>query len=393
MQKKNIAIVAASVLALGWLAWAAWPQAQKVETAPLARGDFVRELVEDARTRVRERYTVTAPLAGQLVRPVLKAGDAVSAGQVVAEIWPAAAGLLDVRSQGEQRERVGAMEATLVRAQANLARTRLAEQQARAELERAQSLGQQGFVAPIQQETAERTLQQRREELAMAEQELETTAHDLQRLRIGLTQPAPSGLGPRWPVHAPVGARVLKLHRDSEGPIAAGAPILDLGDPQQLEVVTELLTEDAASLPPQATALLGHWGGQGLLRARLARVEPGAFTQVSALGVQEQRVKAVFDWQTPPPESLGDGYRMEIRIVVQQAQGVLLAPVSAVFPQGNGHAVFVVEEGRARRQAVELLGRNGRQAWLHTTLPEGSTLVAYPSATLREGDRVQVLKP
>ena len=393
MNKKNIAMVSASALALGLLVWAAWPEPQGVETARLTRGDFVRELVEDARTRVRERYTVTAPLAGQLVRPVLKPGDAVGADQVVAEIWPAAAGLLDARSQGEQRERVGAMEATLARAQANLARARVAEQQARADLQRAQSLGQQGFVSPTQQETAQLTLQQRRQELAMAEQEVDTAAHDLRRLRIGLSQPAASGSGPLWRVRAPVSARVLKLHRDSEGPIAAGAPLLDLGDPRQLEVVTDLLTEDAAGLPPQATASLGHWGGQGQLRASLARVEPGAFTKVSALGVEEQRVNAVFEWQEPPPEGLGDGYKMEIRIVVQQARGVPLAPVSAVFPQGSGHAVFVVDGGRVRLQAVELIGRNGQQAWLRTDLPEGTVLVAYPPATLREGDRVKALKP
>ena len=391
MNKKLIAMGVAGVLALGLLVWAAWPDPQRVETVRLTRGDFVRELVEDARSRVRERYTVTAPVAGQLVRPTLKAGDAVSAGQVVAEIWPAAAGLLDARSQAEQRERVAAMEATLARAQANLARGRVAEQQARADLQRAQSLGQQGFVAPTQQETAQRTLQQRQQELAMAEQERETAAHDLQRLRIGLSQPNVSGSGPLWQVRAPVGARVLKLHRESEGPIAAGTPILDLGDPGQLEVVTDLLTEDAASLPAQAQATLAHWGGPTVLPARLSRIEPGAFTQVSALGVEEQRVNAIFDFLQPPPTGLGDGYKMEIRIVVQQAQGVPLAPVSTVFPDGQGHEVFVLEGGRVRRQTVELLGRNGQQAWLRTELPEGTVLVAYPPATLREGERVKAV--
>ncbi len=125
----------------------------------------------------------------------------------------------------------------------------------------------------------------------------------------------------------------------------------------------------------------------------LARVEPGGFTKVSALGVEEQRVKAVFDWQDAPPPGLGDGYKMEIRIVVQQASAVPLAPVSAVFPQGQGHAVFVLEGGRARLRQVEVLGRNGQQAWLRSDLPEGTVLVSYPPATLREGDRVKPLKP
>ncbi|MFM7025676.1 MAG: efflux transporter periplasmic adaptor subunit, partial [Limnohabitans sp.] len=157
MNKKRLAISAAALLSLGLLMWAAWPEAQQVETVRLVRGDFVRELVEDAQTRVRERYTVSAPLAGQLVRPVAKAGDAVTAGQVVAEIWPAASGLLDVRSQGEQRERVAAMEDSAERARANRARAQAAEQQARADLQRSQTLARQGFVSSTQQETAQLT--------------------------------------------------------------------------------------------------------------------------------------------------------------------------------------------------------------------------------------------
>ncbi len=393
MDPKKLAIAAAALFALGLLVWAVWPEPQRVETAHLVRGDFVRELVEDAQTRVRERYTVAAPMAGQLLRPSLKAGDAVAAGQVVAQIRPAAPGLLDARSEGEQRERVAAMQAALLRAQANLARARAAEQQAQADLRRSESLARQGFVSPTQQESAQLAQRQRRQELAMAEQEVATTEHDLQRLRIGLSQPGERGGGPLWRVTAPVAARVLKLHRDSEGPVAAGAPLLDLGDPGQLEIVTELLTEDAAGLPAQAQAWLSHWGGEGRLGARLSRVEPGAFTKVSALGVQEQRVKAVFDWQDAPPPGLGDGFKMEIRIVVQQAPGVLLAPVSTVFPHDSGHAVFVIDAGRARLQPVQLLGRNGRQAWLRTALAQDTLLVAYPPATLRDGQRVRANAP
>ena len=390
---KKLAMAAAGLLALALLVWAAWPEAQQVETARLARGDFVRELVEDAQTRVRERYTVTAPLAGYLVRPTLKAGDAVLAGQAVAEVWPAAATLLDTRSQGEQRERVAAMQATLARAQANQVRARAAEQQAHADHQRIQSLAAQGFVSPTQLESAQLALQQRQQERVMAEQELASAEHDLQRLRIGLSQPATDRAGPLWRVSAPVSGRVLKLHRDSEGPVAAGAPLMDLGDPTKQEIVTELLTEDATNLPAQAQATLDHWGGEGRRNARLARIEAGAFTKVSALGVEEQRVRAVFAWQDTPPPGLGDGFKMAIRIAVQHAQGVPLAPVSAVFPHGQSHAVFVLDGGRARLHPVELLGRNGQQAWLRTSLAPGAVLVAYPPTTLRAGDRVKIAQP
>ncbi len=393
MNKRQMALGAAVALALALLVWVAWPAPQQVETAPLVQGDFVRELVEDARTQVRERYTVAAPLAGQLMRPALRAGDAVHRGQTVARIEAAAASLLDVRSQGEQFERVQAMQASVQRAQANQARALLAEQQAQIDLQRSQTLARQGFVSSTQEESAQLALRQRQQELAMADQELQATRHDLQRLRIGLAPPSGRSAGQPWPVAAPVDGRVLRLHRDSAGPIAAGAPILELGDPTRLQVVAELLTEDAATLPARAQASLGHADGTGRLRAVLVRTEAGAFTKVSALGVQEQRVNAVFDWLDAPPSGLGDGYRMDIRIVVQQAPQVPLAPVSAVFPQGQGHAVFVLEGGRARLRQVQLLGRNGQQAWLRTTLPAGTRLVVYPPATLRDGDRVQPLRP
>lgn len=393
MNKKQVAMGAAGLLALGLLAWAAWPEPQRVHTATLTQGDFVRELVEDAQTRVRERYTVAAPMAGELLRPDLKPGDTVHTGQTVATLAPAAAGLLDARNQGEQLERVAAMQATLERARANLSRAAAAEQQAQADQQRTRSLAAQGFVSSTQLEGAQLGLHQRQQERLMAERELQSTLHDLQRLRIGLAAPSNRGTGTLWTLKAPVAGRVLKLHRESAGPIAAGAPIMDLGNPARLEVVAELLTEDAATLPEKARATLSHWGGERRLDAVLARVEAGAFTKVSALGVQEQRVRAVFDWLEAVPPGLGDGYRMEIRIVVQQAPNVPLAPVAAVFPLGDGHAVFVVQGGRAHLQPVEVLGRNGRQAWLRTHLPSGTVLVSYPPATLRAGDRVQAFKP
>ena len=391
MNRKNIAVIAFSLLALIVLAWAAWPEPQAVETASLRRGDFVRELVEDAQTRVRERYTVAAPLSGQLQRPTIKAGDALTPADVVATIEPAAAAFLDTRSQGEQHERVAAMQATLDRALANHQRARAAQAQAEADHQRIRSLATQGFVSSSQLENAALALQQKQQEAVMAQQERDAARHDLARLRIGLWQPADRKSQALWRVRSPVAGRVLKLHRDSEGPVTAGAALVDIGDPDQLEIVTELLTEDAAGLPVQAQATLAHWGGNGLLQARLSRIEAGAFTKVSALGVEEQRVRAVFNWLGPAPAGLGDGFKMEIRIAVQQAHGVPLAPVSAVFPHGQSHAVFVVERGRVRLQPVTLMGRNGQLAWLQTQLAEGAVLVAYPPATLRAGDRVRPL--
>ena len=383
------------LLAAGLLLWATWPQAPVVETAPLLRGNYVRELVEDARTRVRERYTVAAPLAGQLLRPTLKAGDAVQTGEVLAQILPAAPSLLDARAQGEQAERVAAMQASLARAQAQHNRALAAEQQALTELQRQQALAAQGFLSPAQLDNGRLALQQRQHESAMALQDVRSTEHELQRLRIGLAGPGTPGAPGQalWPVRSPVTARVLKLHQGSAGPVAAGMPLFELGDPNALEIVAELLTEDASAVPAQARATLGLWGAPGAWPARLLRIEPGAFTRVSALGVQEQRTLAVFEWLGPVPAALGDGYRLDIRVVMEEARQVQLAPVSAVFAHGKGHAVFVVTSGRVRLHPVELRSRNGQQAWLDTRLPAGTALVTYPAANLRDGDRVEVRAP
>jgi HlyD family secretion protein len=393
LNRKTLLTTGVVVLVCALLAWAAWPQAQRVETAGLVRADYVRELVEDARTRVRERYTVAAPVAGQLLRPALQAGDAVQAGEVVAQILPASPSLLDARSQGEQAERVAAMQASLARAQAQHRRALTLEQQALTELQRQQALAAQGFISPAQLDGVQLALQQRQQESAMALQEVRTATHDLQRLRIGLAPPSPEPQAASgqtlWSVRAPITGRVLKLHHTSAGPVTAGTPLLELGDPARLEIVTELLTEDAQSVPAQARATLGLWGTAKQWPARLLRIEPGAFTRVSALGVQEQRTLAVFEWLAPVPPGLGDGYRLDIRIVMEEAQQVLLAPVSSVFAHGSGHAVFVVEGRRVRLQPVEQVSRNGEYAWLRTTLAPDTRLVAYPPTTLKDGDRVQ----
>jgi HlyD family secretion protein len=387
---KKISLGAVALLVLGLLVWSAWPQPVSVDTAPLIQGEFVRELVEDAQTRVRDRYTVAAPLAGHLLRPRLKPGDRVGVGDRLADIEPTAPGLLDARSLAEQHERVAAMQANLARAQANLARAQLAEHQATNDMYRIESLASQGFVSTTQLESSRLAQQQRAQELAMAEHERKSSAHELQRLRIGLSQSGWPASQRLWRVHSPVDGQVLRLHRDSEGPVAAGSPLMDIGDPSRLEIVTELLTEEAASLPARTTAWLVQWGGEGRLAATLSRIEPGAFTRVSALGVQEQRVRAVLDWLHAPPPVLGDGYRMEIRIVAQRAQDAKMAPVSTVFPHETGHAVFVIEEGRVRLHPVDMLGRNGLHAWIRTPLAAGTALVAYPPNTLRAGDRVRV---
>lgn len=392
MKKKFVMAVALALIAAGiW--WALRPAALEVETAPVMQGDFERSLLEDGKTRVRARYTVSAPLTGQLERIRLQPGDAVRAGDVVAVLWPVSASLLDERSRQEQVERVAAMQATLAKALANVARARTALNQARKDLERSDDLAQQGFVSPNQKEGVRLAMELRQKDVEMAEQEASAARHDLERMQIGMRSPAPGlgGAGP-WLVKAPGAGRVLKLHRDSEGVVSPGTALMDIGDPGLMEVVVDLLTDEAAQLRPGAKAELTRWGGERPLQARLQRIEPGAFTKVSALGVEEQRVHAVLDLVSPPEEwlSLGDGFKVEVRLVAQQATSVMQVPVSALFPSGSQHAVFVVQDGRARQSRLQVLARNERTAWVKTDLAEGTPLVAYPPLALKDGDHIQI---
>lgn len=391
--KNKLVMAGALGLIAALLWWALRPSAVEVETAQLTQGDFERTLFEDGKTRVRARFTVSAPLTGQLERIRLQPGDAVRQGDTVAVLWPVNANLLDERARQEQVERVAAMQATLAKAQANVARARVTLDQAGRDTARTDDLAQKGFVSPNQVEASRLTLALRHQEMAMAAQEVTAAEHDLARLQIGMRVPraGPSGAGP-WPVTAPADGRVLKLHRDSEGVVTAGTALLDIGDPGQLEVVVDLLTDEAAQLSPGAKAELTRWGGAQALQARLGRIESGAFTQVSALGVQEQRVHAVLELISPAQEwrSLGDGFKVEVRIVAQQATGVMQVPVSALFPSGNGHAVFVVRDGHVRQAPLELVARNERSAWVNTDLPVGTLLVVYPPSALKAGDRIQI---
>ena len=390
--KKKLWMAGALTLMAALLWWALSPSAVEVESAQVMQADFERSLLEDGKTRVRSRYTVSAPLAGQLERIRLQQGDAVQQGDVVAALWPVASTLLDERSRHEQWERVAAMKATLAKAHANVARASAALQQARKDLERSDDLARQGFVSPNQKEASRLALDLRQNEMDMAEQDAAAARHDLERLQVGMAPPRTnqSGAAP-WLVKAPASGRVLKLHRDSEGMVTAGTALMDIGDPMQMEVVVDLLTDEAAQLPSGARAELTRWGGPHALQARLQRIEPGAFTKVSALGVEEQRVRAVLELTSPPQawSSLGDGFKVEVRIVAQQAPHVMLVPVSALFPHASQHAVLAIEDGRARLQPLEVVARNDRMAWVKTRLPIGTWLITYPPPALKDGDRVK----
>ncbi len=382
------------------LSWLLAPRALEVEVATVRSGVFERSVEEDGKTRLRDRYVVSAPVAGRLGRIALHEGDTVTRGQPVAQLWPAEPALLDARRLQEQREQVAALEAGVQRAAASLARAEAALTQAEADRQRTESLAARGFVSDSQADAARTAALLRRRELEVAQQELHGARHQQEQARIALRrqlagQAAEQLARQAMPVLAPVAGRVLRVRQESEAVVAAGTPLLELGDPGRMEVLVDLLTEDAAQVKAGAPARLSNWGGDAVLDARVRLVEPSAFTKVSALGVEEQRVHVLLDIVSPPEHwrALGDQFRVDVQIPLLTESQALLVPVSAVFTVGSRSALFVVDGGRARQVAVELVARNARDAWIRSPLRPGTPVVAYPPASLKEGQRLRALLP
>jgi HlyD family secretion protein len=350
---------------------------------------------------VADRYVIAAPLSGRLARIALREGDRVEAGMVVAILAPTLSPLMDARTMAEQRGRVETADAGVARAAAGSARARVGLEQARAELKRSEQLSQQGFVSATKLDTDKLALQAAQKELDAAVQAGHMAQHELQTARAALVavQQGPAR-GGDFAVKAPVAGTLLRLVQASEAPVALGTPLLEIGDTSRLEVVAELLTTDALQIAPGAPVRIERWGGPGELQGRVRMIEPAAVTKVSALGVEEQRVKVLIDLTSPPAlwKALGDGYRVTVRVVAESHAKVLRVPASAVFPRTDGQAgmaVFREVGGRAHLTPVELGGRNGSLAWLRGGLAAGESVIVYPPAAVTDGVRVQprALKP
>lgn len=392
--KRKFAWGCVALLLLALLTWAFMPRPREVEIAKVSQGRFERAVQEDGKTRLRERYVVSTPLGGRLARIELQQGDTVERGAVLATLWPSAPALLDARARAEQLARSGAMEAALARARANVARASAALAQARAELKRSETLAQQGFVSAHQNEDGRLSVELRERELESARQEEDAAGHELEQSRVALQKFPPTASPAAQRAHeirAPVAGKVLKVLQQSEDVVAAGTALIELGDPSRLEVVLDILTEDAAQIRPGTPVQLTNWGGPEALEGRVRLIEPAAFTKVSALGVEEQRVNAIIDINSPAEkwQTLGDGFKVDVRVLVQVVEQAVKVPVSALFPVGARAGLFVLDQGRARLREIEVAARNGVEAWVKSGLSPGTEVIVYPDSKLKDGARVQ----
>lgn len=395
LSKTTWAWIGAGAAAAAALAWAFSPRPIEVEVATVSQGRFEQAIEEDGRTRLKERYTISAPVAARLARITLREGDCVSAGDTVATLTPVMSSMVDERSAREAAARLRGASAGVERAAARVERAKISRQEAALELERSEKLAGDGFISPSRLDAARLALAGARHELDAANAERNVAMHE-QALAAAALEPATTGgKGARpFAVRSPVDGVVLRVVQPSEATVPAGAALLDVGDPARMEVVSELLTTDAVQAQPGRRAVIERWGGPPV-EGQVRRVEPAAFTKVSALGIEEQRVNVLIDITSPPQiwRTMGDGFRVGVRIVTASVEHALLVPVGAVFPNGQGMAVYKLEARRARLQPVDVAARNGSQAWIRGSLAPGDTVVAYPPAALADGRRVRVRAP
>jgi HlyD family secretion protein len=386
--------IAAGAAALAALVWAFSPRPVEVEIATVRQGLFEQAIEEDGRTRLKERYTVSAPVAARLARITLREGDCIAAGDTVATLTPVMPSMVDERSAREAAARLKAAAAGVERAAARVERARISLQEARLEQERSEKLAGDGFIAPSRLDATRLALAGARRELDMANAEREVAVQE-QAQAAAVLQPITDGGKRRaLAVLSPVSGVVLRVVQPSEATVAAGAALLEVGDPSRMEVVSELLTTDAVQAQPGRRAVIERWGGPPV-EGQVRRVEPAAFTKVSALGIEEQRVNVVIDITAPPQawRTMGDGFRVSVRIVTASIEQAVLVPVGALFPHEQGMAVYKLDSKRVRLQPVEVGARNGGEAWVRTRLAPGETVVVYPPAALADGRKIRVRAP
>lgn len=389
-------VAGGAVLVVAAFVWALRPRPVPVEVAEVKRGAFEQTVEEAGKTRVRERYVVSSPLAGRLARIQLRPGDAVEAGKPVALLSPSAPALLDARTVRELRERVGVAEADLARAKAEVARAAAALEQAQFDVRRTRKLEAEGFLSSAAREQAELTARVQLQALAAARSAVTAATHGVEQARAALTRAReePGGTADgTLPVIAPVSGRVLRVLQESEAVVAMGTPLLEIADPTDLEIVVDVLSTDARQIVAGAPVWI-EAGPEGPLAARVRRVEPSAFTKVSALGVEEQRVNVIIDFASPPEQRqrLGDNYRVDLRIVKFAQNNAVIAPVSSLFRDGGAWSVFVPKDGRAVKRTVSVGGRTAVDAWIEDGLAAGEQVIVYPSDSVRDGVTVEVVR-
>jgi HlyD family secretion protein len=370
------------------------PKPVIVETAEVKRGPMRVTIDEEGKTRVMNRYVISAPVAGFALRIDLDVGDAVKKGQAITELEPLRSTVLDPRSRAEAKARVAAADAALHVANKNVDAAAASAEFARKELERIRRLFNEGFVTQDKLDEAE--TEERRTEAALRSSEfaVEVSRYDREAALTALKYSAATNVqkyAEKVAIKAPVSGHVLKITHESEGVVNQGQALIEIGNPQALEVEVDVLSADAVRIKPGTPVLFERWGGAYPLKGKVRVIEPAGFTKISALGVEEQRVLVISDIVSPPEEweRLGDGYRVEASFVLWEDDNVLQVPGSTLFRYNSDWAVFSLENKKARLSPVQIGYRNGMSAEIVSGLAEGDFVITHPDSSLEDGARVR----
>ncbi|HWA73986.1 MAG TPA: HlyD family efflux transporter periplasmic adaptor subunit [Polyangiaceae bacterium] len=382
------AILAAAVASV----FALRPSPVPVDMVQAEQGPLVVAIEETGVTRVKDRYLVSAPTAGRLSRLLLDPGDTVHEGDALAEIAPVLSPLLDERARAEAEARLSATQSALGQARAQVSRAQVAKELAEQELARTKRLASSGSLPQQALEQAEFAARMRSEELSSAEFASKVAAEEVRLAQIALAGDGQRSARARHvDVLAPASGQVLRVHQKSAGVVQAGTPLVEVGDPRVLEVVVDLLTTDAVQVQLGTPVVLKGWGGQEPLAGKVRRVEPSAFTRPSALGVDEQRVNVLVALSDSAERSgaLGDGYRVEARLVLWRADSVLKVPQGAVFRRGDAWALFRIEDSVARLTPVKIGHRGDTEVEILSGLAAGARVAVHPGDRVKDGARVE----
>ena len=376
---------AGAAILIGLIVAGLWPKPVPVEIARATVGRLRVTVNEEGKTRIKQRYVVSAPVAGQLRRVPFKAGAEIKAGDTVAVIEPVSAALLDARTRSTA-------EAKRDMALANREKARAASTLSSSELRRADKLYADTTISIQELENFKMRADSTAHELAAAEGALRQAEAELAEFPPG--DSAAMAKDPPREIKAPASGRVLRVFEENTRSVPAGTELLEIGDPADLEVVVEVLSRDGAMISPGASVEFDQWGGREPLLGHVRLVEPAAFTKVSALGVEEQRVNVVADLVTPPEQrrNVGDKFRVDARIIIWEDRNALKVPAGALFRQGDQWATFVVAEGQARLRLVKVGRSSGTETQVLDGVKEGEEVILYPGSRVRDGQRVRPIE-
>jgi len=377
---------------IGLIAWGLKPKPVEIEAGAVTRGPLTVQVSEEGKTRIRNRYVVAAPAAGRMRRVELKPGDEVKAGvTLLTAIEPVAAPLLDPRARIQADAVVATREAASRQAKESLDAARASLKLAEEDRARVRSVQMPGSISKSDRDRVESDATVKAAQVRAAEFAVQVADYELAQAKAAIARPEPNAAGNLVEVKSPVSGRVLKVMQESEMIVTPGTQIVEVGDPQDLEIEAEILSRDAVTIQPNDTVLVEQWGGEAALKARVRRVEPAAFTKVSALGVEEQRVIVLSDLIDPPPaaKALGDRYRVEVRVAVWHRDDLPVIPAGALFREGNAWKTFALREGKARLVTLQVGHTDGRLTEVVSGLEPGDEVLLHPPDAVKDGTPVR----